>query len=95
MFLVLNLQFISFSTAAKSAEKLNPELVNVPCNTVCIWHLFIISEFHLWILKCCGSLILYGCAVFRQGHLAKLLACFQGHKKSALLAVKLLIRSRR
>ena len=95
MFLVFNLQFISFSTAAKSAEKLNPELVNVPCNTVCIWHLFIISEFHLWILKCCGSLILYGCAVSRQGHLAKLLACFQGHKKSALLAVKLLIRSRR
>ena len=39
VFLVFNLQFISFSTAAKSAEKLNPGLVNVPCNAVFGIHL--------------------------------------------------------
>ena len=39
-YLFLNFQLIWFSTAAKSAEKLTPELVNVPCKD-CLYLAFI------------------------------------------------------
>lgn len=92
--LFVNLPWILFSTAAKSAEKLNPELVNNLCDAALIKCSIMIGTIYCRMFDKRLALITLRkfCFVFfyfRLGHLAKLPACSPEHKTNAQLAVKL------
>ena len=102
-FLVYKFNFIwiAFTTAAKSAEKLTPELVISPpqhCFTLNLdLNIQILFLFYTFcsLLDFCWHHLSNACICYRLGHPAKLLVCFLAHKKNVLLVVKPPIHWRR